>query len=72
MLILLTTKMKGEITMCCTPNTHARQFDGLTPENCGCGCIGHKPSKIQLQKYRDHLQVELAAAEKQLKELDTQ
>ena len=60
--------------MCCTPNTQTniRQFDGLTPENCGCGCIGQKPSKIHLQKYRDHLQVELKAVEKQLKDLDTQ
>ena len=64
--------MKGGIRMCCTPNTQTatRQFDGFPAGDCGCGCIGRNPSKIQLQKYRDHLEVELKAVEKQLKDLD--
>jgi hypothetical protein len=60
--------------MCCTPlrQSIAQRFYTASPEDCGCGCIGHNPSKIQLETYRDHLKVELKSVEKRIKELDAQ
>jgi hypothetical protein len=60
--------------MCCTSlnSTNTQRFGAASPENCGCGCIGLNPSKIQLEAYRDHLKVEMKAVEKRIKELDTQ
>ncbi len=58
--------------MCCTSTrTNPHRFVAASaPVNCGCGCMGQNPSKIQLETYRDHLKVELKAAEKRIKELD--
>jgi hypothetical protein len=60
--------------MCCTPHrqTNTQPFGVASPQNCGCGCIGQDPSKIQWETYRDHLKVELKAVEKRIKELDAQ
>lgn len=60
--------------MCCTPHRHTntQPFGAASLQNCGCGCIGQDPSKIQWEIYRDHLKVELKAVEKRIKELDTQ
>jgi hypothetical protein len=60
--------------MCCTPQKDGNKhlFGAVLPQNCGCGCTGHDPSKIQLETYRDHLKVELKAVEKRIKEMDRQ
>jgi hypothetical protein len=41
----------------------------MTNQDCGCGCIGNHPSKTELEKYRDHLTVELSLVEKQIQVL---
>jgi hypothetical protein len=60
--------------MCCTSlkHTNPQRFGAAAPENCGCGCIGQNPSKIQWETYRDHLKVELKAVEKRIKDMDDQ
>ena len=57
--------------MCC-PTTHTTkspQFMGMTAQDCGCGCLGNAPTKTELEKYRDHLKVELKSIEKQIQNL---
>lgn len=57
--------------MCCpTTQTNARAFAHMAVRGCGCGCMGHQPTKEELEKQRDHLNVELRSIEKQIQNLD--
>ena len=60
--------------MCCPTTTpiKTQRFGAPVMVDCGCGCIGQDPSIIQLETYRDHLNVELKAVEKKIRELNDQ
>ncbi len=58
--------------MCCenTQKAKAHEFMGIAAQKCGCGCIGNHLSKTGLEKYREHLAVELSFVEKQIRVLE--
>lgn len=62
--------------MCCTvapKSTHnhlqATPCIGLTPGNCGCGCIGQNQTVLRLERYQEHLKAELKSVERQMSAL---
>ena len=60
--------------MCCptTNSSNAQRFGTPPAVDCGCGCVGQDPSRIQLETYRDHLKVELKAVEKKIHEMEAE
>jgi hypothetical protein len=54
--------------MCCS-NPHQSPGHltmGMSAGKCGCGCIGREPNAWHLKNYKEYLEAELAAVEKQI------
>lgn len=59
--------------MCCSVSPksahnqlHAGPWAGLSPGNCGCGCMGEDQAVLRLKHYQEHLKAELKSVERQI------